>query len=450
VGAVLVGDLAPSAELDRCVRARAEVTAPGALLLGAAPERSAAPPVVALADDAIVCACNGVAKGTILGAVRGRGLKTRKEVAGCTGASRSCGGCGPQVDALIRMVHGDAVEEGAKKRAICECTALSREEVIFAIRERHLTSVKEVLFALGWPTEGCSSCRPAINYYLTMCWPGENVDDPRSRLVNERVHANIQRDGTYSVVPRMYGGVTTPEELIRIGEVAKRFAIPTVKLTGGQRIDLLGVKKEDLPAVWEALELPSGFAYAKAVRTVKTCVGSTWCRFGTRDAMGFGARLEKTFENLWTPAKVKMAVNACPRNCAESLIKDVGLIAGDSVWEIYVGGNGGVKVRQAEHLGSARTDEEALELIAAFLQLYREEARYGARTSEWVAELGIAALRTRLVEDAENRRALAGRMERALAGRIDPWQARIDKLRAGDDEIAREYAPLRLRLKVVA
>src|SRR6185503_9000890 len=136
---------------------------------------------------------------------------------------------------------------------------------------------------------------------------------------------------TYSVVPRMYGGVTTPEELIRIGEVARRFAIPTVKLTGGQRIDLLGVKKEDLPSVWEALELPSGFAYAKAVRTVKTCVGSTWCRFGTRDAMGFGARLEKTFENLGTPAKVKMAVNACPRNCAESLIKDVGLIAGDTV-----------------------------------------------------------------------------------------------------------------------
>lgn len=450
-GAVLVGDLTRAAEVERLVRAGDPVDARALLLGGATPSAGATPPpaaVLALAGDAIVCACNGVDKATICDAIATRGLKTRKEVAGCTNASRSCGGCGPQVDALLRAAHGAELPPAPATRPLCECTPLSRAEVVAAIRARHFTRVRDVLAGLGWTSEGCATCRPAINYYLTMCWPGENEDDPRSRFVNERVHANIQRDGSYSVVPRIYGGVTTPEELVRIGEVARRFGVPTVKITGGQRIDLLGVAKEDLPAIWQALELPSGFAYAKAVRTVKTCVGSTWCRFGTRDSMAFGVRIERAFENLWTPAKVKMGVNACPRNCAESLIKDVGLIAGDRVWDIYVGGNGGVKVRQADLLCSVDSDDEALAIIGAFLQLYREEASYGERTSHFVEEVGVAAIRRRVVDDRDERRALVERLERALARRVDPWRERVDKLAGGDEVLRREFAPV--SLKVVA
>ncbi len=450
-GAVLVGDLALAADVDRMVRVAEPVDA-RALLFGA-PTRPSTPPtldaqVAALAGGAIVCACNGVDKQTIVGAIRDRGCKTRKEVAACTNASRSCGGCGPQVDALVRAIHGGELPPAPGKRPLCECTPLSRAEVIAAIRERHYVRVRDVLAGLGWTGEGCGTCRPAINYYLTMCWPGENEDDPRSRFVNERVHANIQRDGTYSVVPRIYGGVTTPDELIRIGEVARRFGVPTVKVTGGQRIDLLGVAKEDLPAIWQALDLPSGFAYGKAVRTVKTCVGSTWCRFGTRDSMAMGVRIEHAFENLWTPAKVKMGVNACPRNCAESLIKDVGLIAGDKVWEIYVGGNGGVKVRQADLLCSVESDDEAMQIIGAFLQLYREEANYGDRTSAFVEAWGVAEIRRRIVDDVDGRRALVERLERALARRFDPWRERVQKLAGGDEATRREFAPL--SLKVVA
>jgi nitrite reductase (NADH) large subunit len=345
------------------------------------------------------------------------------------------------VEALIRSVHGDAAT-GPSVKPLCDCTPLSREQVVAEIRDKHLLAVKEVMNVLGWEGEGCAVCRPAINYFLTMCWPGENEDDPRSRFVNERVHANIQRDGTFSVVPRIYGGVTTPEELMRIARVAQRYKVPTVKITGGQRIDLLGVKKEDLPAMWDELGLPSGFAYAKAVRTVKTCVGSDYCRFGTRDSMGMGIRIERMFENLWTPAKVKMAVNACPRNCAESLIKDVGLIGVEKAWEIYVGGNGGVKVRSAELLAAVETDDEALDLIAAFLQLYREDANYNERTSVWCERVGIEWLRRELVENTERRAALTARMNHALEGRVDPWMERARRAREGDTLVLSEFTPL--------
>ncbi|MCH8859322.1 MAG: NAD(P)/FAD-dependent oxidoreductase, partial [Proteobacteria bacterium] len=371
-GVVLVGDISQAPALDRAVRSGEVWTQDSMALLAPPSGNGAAGPVDLLEeaasapDDSIVCGCNGVTKQCIVQAIQSQGLTSRKEVAGCTNASRSCGGCGPQVEALIQLVHGEAATQ--HKKTLCECTALTRNEVVGAIRQEGYTAVSETMEGLDWEGEGCAVCRPAINYFLTMCWPGENEDDPRSRFVNERVHANIQKDGTYSVVPRIYGGVTTADELMRIAQTAKKYNVPKIKITGGQRIDLLGVAKHDLPKIWEELDMPSGFAYAKAVRTVKTCVGSDFCRFGTRDSMGLGIRIEKTFENLWTPAKVKMAVNACPRNCAESLIKDVGLIAVDQAWEIYVGGNGGTKIREAELLCTVESDDEALQIIAAFLQ----------------------------------------------------------------------------------
>lgn len=446
VGAVLVGEIAQSAALEQLIRSGRELNGQRATLLsepakGPAPEDDPAD-LMSLPGDTIICGCNGVSKGAIIEAIHGQNLRSRKEVAACTGASRSCGGCGPQVEAFIRLVHGDSAAPVVKQKPLCDCTDLPRAHVVRAIRERHLTSVRETMNVLGWTTEGCSTCRPAINYFLTMCWPGENEDDPRSRIANERVHANIQRDGTFSVVPRIYGGVTTPDELMKIAQVAKKYNVPTVKITGGQRIDLLGISKEQLPAIWEELDMPSGAAYAKAVRTVKTCVGSQWCRFGTRDAIGMGIRIEKTFENLWTPAKVKMAVNGCPRNCAESLVKDVGLIAVDTAWEIYVGGNGGVRVRTGELLTTVDTDDEAIEMIAAFLQLYREEANYNERTSVWCEHVGMEYIRQWVVDDKESRRRLAARLYKALEHRADPWRERVRKIHEGNPEVTREYSAL--------
>ena len=445
-GAILVGDVSAAALLQDLIVSGRPINGECERVFGLAnassAENSAAQNVEALADSAVVCGCNGVTKGVIVQAICERGLKTRKEVASCTNASRSCGGCAPLVDQILSSINGATTVRSPEKTPLCDCTPLSRDEIVAAIRAHKLLSVRKAMACLEWRTEGCARCRPAINYFIAMCWPGENEDDAQSRFVNERVHANIQRDGTYSVVPRMYGGVTTPDELERIAAVARKYKVPLLKVTGGQRLDLLGVSKKDLPAIWEELDMPSGFAYAKAIRTVKTCVGNNFCRFGTRDSVGLGIRIEKTFEGLSTPAKVMMAVNACPRNCAESLIKDVGLIAVDKAWEIYVGGNGGVKVRVAELLCSVENDDDVVDTIAAFLQLYREEADYNQRTSAWSAVAGIQYLRDRVVEDKSSRAELIARMKRALEHCNDPWRARARKFKENDPDVHREYAYL--------
>src|SRR6185312_591248 len=269
------------------------------------------------------------------------------EVRAHTKASASCGQCTGQVEGLLSFAAG-AVAKPTKK-TVCDCTEAGHDEVREAILAKQLKSMEAVRNAFQWKKpEGCHKCRPALNYYLICAWPGEYRDDSRSRFVNERVHANIQKDGTYSVVPRMWGGLTTPGELRAIADVAEKFHIPTVKVTGGQRIDLLGVKKEDLPAVWGDLNdagLVSGHAYAKGLRTVKTCVGSEWCRFGTQDSTGLGVRLEKFMWGSWTPAKVKLAVSGCPRNCAEATCKDIGVVCVDSGYEIHFAGAAGLHIK---------------------------------------------------------------------------------------------------------
>jgi nitrite reductase (NADH) large subunit len=268
-----------------------------------------------------------------------------------------------------------------------------------------------------------------LNYYLLCAWPGEYVDDAQSRFVNERVHANIQKDGTYSVVPRMWGGLTSPKELRAIADVTEKFSIPEIKVTGGQRIDLFGVKKEDLPGVWQVLNeagMVSGHAYAKGLRTVKTCVGSTWCRFGTQDSTGLGVKLEKLTWGSWTPHKFKMAVSGCPRNCAEATIKDMGVVCVEAGYDLVVGGNGGIDVRVTDKLVQVKTEEEVLEYAAAFMQLYREEAHYLERTAPWIARVGIDYLKKRLVEDGAGRKALQARfLHSQRFAQIDPWDARV-------------------------
>jgi nitrite reductase (NADH) large subunit len=378
----------------------------------------------AMADDEIVCGCNGVPKGTIIQAIQEKGCTSVNDIKYCTKASGSCGGCKPLVADLLAHVLGDdgvtTVKEG-----ICGCTSLGREEVVEAIRSMQLSTSKEVMNVLGWENpEGCSKCRPALNYYLGMVWPEEHADEQESRFVNERNHGNIQKDGTYSVVPRMYGGVTTPEDLRKISDVAIKYSA-MVKITGGQRIDLLGIKKEDLPSVWGELGMPSGYAYGKALRTVKTCVGSTWCRFGTQDAIKMGTDLEKRLERINTPAKIKLAVSACPRNCAEATIKDFGVVAIDGGCELYVGGNGGTDVRKADLLVKVKTEEEVVEWAMAYVQHYRETANYNERTSKWVERIGLDKIKQAL-EKREDRLALKERIEHWLSFTKDPWKEIVE------------------------
>ncbi len=385
----------------------------------------------AMADGDEVCGCNGISKGAICKAIKDKGLFTLEEVRKHTKASASCGSCTGLVEQLIMFTAGGDYSATPRKKAMCGCTSFSHQEVRDAIRDRHLTRREAVMKALEWTSpDGCPTCRPALNYYLISTWPQEAADDPQSRLINERSHANIQKDGSYSVIPRMWGGETTAADLRRIADVVDKYAIPTVKVTGGQRIDLLGVKKQDLPAVWQDLGMPCGHAYAKALRTVKTCVGSEWCRFGTQDSTQMGKDLERALWRMYAPHKVKIAVSGCPRNCAEAGIKDVGVIGVDSGWEIYIAGNGGIKTEVAEFLCKLRTAEEVLEYSGAFLQLYRLEGWYLERTVHYVARVGMDHVRRRILEDAPGRQALWAELQAALANEPDPWfehdKARVD------------------------
>ena len=381
----------------------------------------------AMPDTMEVCGCNGVAKGNIIRSIKEKGLFTLEEVRKHTKASSSCGSCTGLVEQILASTVGGAYTPQATiTKPMCGCTELTHEEVRKAIRERKLLSIPQVMKALEWHTpNGCASCRPALNFYLMAAWPHQAQDDPQSRFINERAHANIQKDGSFSVVPRMFGGVTTAAELRRIADVVDKYQIPTVKVTGGQRIDLLGVRKEDLPSVWSELDMPSGHAYAKALRTVKTCVGSEWCRFGVQDSTRMGIDLEKAFWKMYAPHKVKMAVSGCPRNCAESGIKDVGIIGVESGWEIYIGGNGGIKTEVAHFLVKVKTEQEVLEYAGAFIQLYREEARYLDRTVHYIQRVGLDNIKKQLVEDPENRKALYERLVFALQDEKDPWVERI-------------------------
>jgi nitrite reductase (NADH) large subunit len=379
----------------------------------------------AMADDMEVCGCNGVCKGTIVKAIREQKLYTLDDLRKHTKASSSCGSCTGLVEQILLTVAGADYSATPKQKPVCGCTDHTHAEVRQVIRQLKPLTTLEAMKVLGWRTpNGCAICRPALNYYLISTWPHVAKDDPQSRFINERAHANIQKDGTFSVVPRMWGGITNAAELRRIADVVDKYRIPTVKVTGGQRIDLLGVRKEDLPAVWRDLDMPSGHAYAKALRTVKTCVGSEWCRFGVQDSTRMGQELERALWRMYAPHKVKLAVSGCPRNCAESGIKDVGVIGVDSGWEIYVAGNGGIKTEVAQFFAKVKTHEEVLEYAGAFLQLYREEGWYLERTVHFVHRVGLDYVKKRVLDDHDGRKALRERLRFALEGEPDPWAER--------------------------
>lgn len=396
--------------------------------------------VAALPDEAEICGCNGVCKGKITSTITGKGLTGLDGVRAHTKASASCGSCTHLVEQLLHLTLGADYNPTAVQ-PMCGCTEYGHDDVRRLIIAKGLKSIPAVMQELEWKTScGCAKCRPALNYYLVSDWPGEYEDDGQSRFINERVHANIQKDGTYSVVPRMWGGMTNPKELRAIADVADKFAIPAVKVTGGQRIDLLGVRKEDLPGVWADLNaagMVSGAAYAKGLRTVKTCVGSDWCRFGTQDSTGLGIRIEKFMWGAWTPAKLKLAVSGCPRNCAEATCKDIGVICVDSGYDIHFAGAAGLDIKGTELLCHANTDDEALEIIVALTQLYREQGRYLERIYKWAKRVGTPSILANVVDDRDKRRAYYERFVYSQQfAQVDPWQERVN----GKD--AHEFAAL--------
>ncbi len=381
--------------------------------------------VAALSDDAEICGCNGVSKGTVLACISGGAGSLDMVRSGCK-ASASCGSCTGLVENLLKLAGHD---EDRVIKPMCKCTSFTHEDVRKAIVERDLKVIPQVMQAMSWSTpDGCSSCRPALNYYLLCAWPETHVDDMQSRFVNERMHANIQKDGTYSVVPRMWGGVTTPNELRAIAEACDKYQARMVKVTGGQRLDIFGIKKEDLPSIWADLNaagMVSGHAYGKALRTVKTCVGSEWCRFGTQDSTALGIKTERMTWGSWMPHKFKIAVSGCPRNCAEATIKDFGIICVESGYQLLVGGNGGIHLRGTDLLCTVETEQEALDYCAAFIQLYREEARYLDRTAPWIERVGMDYVKARIIQDDAGREALRARFLYAQSFKQkDPWAER--------------------------
>ncbi|MEM9798351.1 MAG: nitrite reductase large subunit NirB [Pseudomonadota bacterium] len=443
IGAVMYGDTTDGSWFHGLIKDKTDVSEMRETLIfgpayqgGAALDPMAA--VAALPADAEICGCNGICKGQIVEAIEG-GAGSLDDVRAQTKASGSCGTCTGLVEQLLAVTLGDEFELPTAK-PMCGCTDLTHEDVRRLIKSRELKSQPAVWQELGWNTpNGCHVCRPAVNYYLLADWPVEYQDDPQSRFVNERKHANIQKDGTFSVVPRMWGGITTADELRAIADAADKFDVPTVKVTGGQRIDLLGVKGEDLPAMWADLNragLVSGHAYAKGLRTVKTCVGTDHCRFGTQDSTGLGVKLEKRLWGSWTPHKVKMAVSGCPRNCAEATCKDVGIVCVDSGYEIGVGGAAGMDVKETQPLVKVATEEEAMEWTVAFVQLYRENAKYLDRPYRWIAKVGLDWVQERLGDPAERSRLVAAFDLSQSIYQKDPWAEHAR------DEAAQRFQPL--------
>ncbi|MHA6769695.1 nitrite reductase large subunit NirB [Sphingobium ummariense] len=452
VGAVLYGDTTDGSWYFELLKKGEDISAIRDLLIfgrayaalgasgGGALDPKAA--VAALSDDAEICGCNGVSKGQVVACIAA-GNGSLDAVRGSCKASASCGSCTGLVETLLALTLGDDVQSGPK--TLCKCTSFTHDDVRREIVAQGIRSIPEAMHKLHWSTpDGCASCRPALNYYLLCALPGDYVDDQQSRFVNERMHANIQKDGTYSVVPRMWGGLTNPRELRAIADVVEKYNAPMVKVTGGQRLDIFGIRKEDLPAVWADLNaagMVSGHAYGKSLRTVKTCVGSEWCRFGTQDSTGLGVKTERMTWGSWMPHKFKIAVSGCPRNCAEATIKDFGVVCVDSGYELHVGGNGGIHVRATDLLCKVATEQEALDYCAAFIQLYREEARYLERTAPWIERVGVDYVKQRIVEDEAGREALRGRFLYSQSfSQEDPWARRA----AGDEaELHQHLAEVR-------
>ena len=422
VGCVLVGDSSDSNRYMDWLRTNADLVVRRRNLLFPEPLEDHGTSIAEIPDSETVCGCMGVTKGRVIQAIHEQGIRTMAQLKECTRASTGCGSCSGVCEGLLKAVAPDFEED--TKRVLCKCIPFSQDNLREIIHTQKIKSVQEVLDIYGNGI-GCEVCKPALSYLVDVVWCGEHAEDRSARFINDRVHANIQNDGTFSVVPRMRGGVTSPAELRRIAEVAEKYNVPLVKVTGSQRIDLLGIKKVDLPNVWADLGMPSGQAYTKGVRMVKTCVGTEFCRFGVQDAMAAGIELERRLENLFTPHKTKLGVTGCPRNCAEVTVKDIGLVGQEGSWQVVVGGAAGKHVRKADLLITIESTEEALDAAMLFFQYYRENGNYLERTYDFVERMGIEKIRKETVyASAKEKKALLRRLQKSKALSRDAWLER--------------------------
>jgi nitrite reductase (NADH) large subunit len=417
-GAILLGDAAVAPSLARMFDASTRIAGSPAELLFPSANGHALPSAAELPDEAQICNCNGVSKRRLLEAVVG-GCLSLKALCDSTRAGTGCGSCKPQVQAVLEAAAGDSLVLDPAAHYYVRGVPLTKPELVAAIRARDLRSVSAVFRELAAGREDAGS-KVGLASLLRTIWGKDYVEERDARFINDRVHANIQRDGTFSVVPRIYGGVTSPAQLRHIADVAERYQVAMVKITGGQRIDLLGIAKEKLPDVWRDLGIPSGHAYTKAFRTCKTCVGTDFCRYGVGDSTALGIAIEKRFQGIESPHKMKLAANGCPRNCAEATTKDLGAVAIEGGrWEVYVGGAAGSRVRKGDVLCVVDTHEDVLKYMGRFMQFYREQAKYLERTYDFVERVGIEKLRLVLVDDAEG---IAERLDAEIQAAVDAYQ----------------------------
>ncbi|MFN0117773.1 MAG: nitrite reductase large subunit NirB [Elusimicrobiota bacterium] len=420
IGTILIGDSKDANRFLERMRKKEKIGRKHNLLFELPAEIGSKDDVMARPDTDIICGCIGVSKGQMMEAVREKGCKSVSDMKACTKATSGCGTCTGLVKDILKAMVGTELKE-EKKETVCACIPFSKVQLRTIIQTQKLKSVQDLLDIYGNGT-GCSSCKPALAFIVDEALMGEHEEDRSTRYINDRVHANIQKDGTFSVIPRMRGGVTSSDELRKIADAADKYKVKMVKVTGSQRIDLLGVKKEDLPKMWADLGMPSGHAYAKAVRMVKSCVGTDFCRFGTQNSIETGIHLEKMLEGLYTPAKVKLGVVGCPRNCAEATVKDIGLVGIEGGWQVVIGGAAGKIVREADILSTVQTTDDAYEAVCLFFQFYRENGEYLERTYDFVERVGLKKIREETVlASSENKKALLDRLAKSKEKVVDPW-----------------------------
>ena len=421
-GAMLLGDIEAASTLIQMFMAGTQAPARRADLLFGSPSGVSLLKASDLPDNAQICNCNGVSKKQIVDAIQIQGCQSVSKIGACTRAGSGCGSCKGLVAQVLEACVGEVGYDPTEHYYV-PGIPLEKSRLVSEIRNRGIKSVSEVFSQLAEGREDPSS-KVGLASLLKTLWPGEYEDERDARFINDRVHANIQKDGTFSVVPRIYGGVTSADELMRIAKVAVKYNVPMVKFTGGQRIDLLGIKKEHLPDVWKELGMPSGHAYTKAFRTCKSCVGTDFCRYGVGDSIALAQKIERRFQGVESPHKMKLATAGCPRNCSEAYVKDLGAVAIEGgKWEIYIGGAAGSSVRKGDLLCTVDTHDDVLLYMGRFMQYYREHGKYLERSYGFAERVGIDTLRKILVEDSLGICArLDAEIQKAVDAYQDPWR----------------------------
>ena len=421
-GAILLGDIESAGTLMQMFLGNVQAPSRRADLLFGSPSGVSLLKASDLPDNAQICNCNGVSKKQIVEAIEVKGCQSVSKIGACTRAGSGCGSCKSLVAQILEACVGEVAYDPSEHYYV-PGVPLEKSRLVSEIRSRGIKSVSEVFSQLSDGKEDPSS-KVGLASLLKTLWPGEYEDERDARFINDRVHANIQKDGTFSVVPRIYGGVTTADELMRIAQVAVKYNVPMVKFTGGQRIDLLGIKKNDLPNVWKELGMPSGHAYTKAFRTCKSCVGTDFCRYGVGDSIELAQKIERRFQGVESPHKMKLATAGFPRNCSEAYVKDLGAVAIEGgKWEIYIGGAAGGSVRKGDLLCTVDTHDDVLLYMGRFMQYYREHGKYLERSYGFLERVGIETLRKILVEDSLGICSrLDAEIQKAVDAYEDPWK----------------------------